>query len=169
MNMPYTHILQLIVWMAVSTSSTRSAQVEQYLPLTQAELSDRFPVRCYGTLEKPEHLIHMTGATSLSTIQISMTDEMLVRGQDDRHMPWRVHLRGESYLSQYSLVYTADLDLNEYEDLLLLLPTGGNGLAPTTQLVTLLFDPSGRPIPFAAEGYWQYDEQGMTGLEPQRR
>ncbi len=164
MNISYKYIFQLIVWMAVSTSLPLSAQVESYLPLTQAELSNQFPLRYYGTLEKPEHLIHMIGTKSLSTIQISMTDEMLVRGQDDHHMPWRVHLQGKSYLSQYSLVYTADFDLNGYEDLLLLLPTGGNGLAPTTHLVTLLFDPSGRPLPFAAEGYWQYDEQGMTGF-----
>ena len=65
MNILHTHIIQLIVFITVSTSSTVSAQVEAYLPFTQAELSNRFPL--------PKHIIHMTGAQSLSTIQISMT------------------------------------------------------------------------------------------------
>lgn len=163
MNIPYKHIIQIILVVAVSTSSTVSAQVEEYLPLTQAELSNRFPLQYHGPIDKQEHTIHIEGRRSLSTIQISMTDELIVTGQDERHMPWRVQLQGDGYLYQYDL-YIADLDRNAYEDILLLIPTGGSGLAPTMRLVTLLFDTSGRPIPFAAEGYWKHDEQSITGL-----
>jgi hypothetical protein len=151
------------LFVAVSTYSTVSAQVEEYLPLTQTELSKRFPLRYHGKIEKRERIIQITGEQSLSTIQISMTEELILTGQDERHIPWSFHIQGYGNLYPYDL-YTADLDRNAYEDILLLVSTGGGGLAPTMHLITLLFDASGRPIPFEAEGYWKHDEQSMTGL-----
>ena len=147
----------------MSTSSSVSAQVEAYLPLTQTELSNRFPLRYHGRVEKQERIIQMAGALSSSAIQLSMTEDLIVTGQDNQNMPWSFQIRGDGGLYPFDM-YTADLDLNGSEDLLLLLPTGGNGLAPSSHLLTLLFDRSGRPVPFEADGYWEYDEQGIAGL-----
>ena len=163
MNIPHKYIIQLILFVAVSTYSTVSAQIEEYLPLSQTELSKRFPLRYHGTIEKKERIIQITGEQSLSTIQISMTEDLILTGQDERHMPWSFYIQGYGNLYLYDM-YTADLDLNAYEDIILLVSTGGSGLAPTTHLITLLFDTSGRPIPFKADGYWKHDEQSITGL-----
>jgi hypothetical protein len=56
------------------------------------------------------------------------------------------------------------LDRNGIRDLVLIYPTGGNGLAPTSHFFSLTYDELGRPVPFKADGYFQESNQGITDL-----
>jgi hypothetical protein len=68
-------------------------------------------------------------------------------------------------LSGYgSRIYTADLDGDKVQDLVIVSPTGGNGLAPSNHLFALTFDERGRPVPFEADGYFEEDARGIFDL-----
>jgi hypothetical protein len=72
-------------------------------------------------------------------------------------------------LNDYALAYafrfySADLDRNGICDLVMIYPTGGNGLAPTSHFFSLTFDEQGRPVPFKADGYFEESAKGITDL-----
>ncbi|HKC85713.1 MAG TPA: hypothetical protein VKG02_07060, partial [Blastocatellia bacterium] len=56
------------------------------------------------------------------------------------------------------------MDSNGIRDLVVIYPTGGNGLAPTSHFFSLTFDELGRPVPFKADGYFQESNKGITDL-----
>ena len=60
--------------------------------------------------------------------------------------------------------YEADLDRNGLRDLVFLIPTCGNGLAPSSHILTLMFDSKGRPVPFEADGYFQHKNNGIADI-----
>ncbi len=71
---------------------------------------------------------------------------------------------GANMTSYRARLYTADLDRNGTQDLFIIAPTGGNGLAPTSHLFALTFDDKGRPVPFEADGYFEEDARGLFDL-----
>src|SRR5207244_2167325 len=75
-------------------------------------------------------------------------------GRDLAGKPWIV---SASALMPGGAVYSADLDHNGLTDFIYAGYTGGNGLAPTMLVLTLLFDSAGRPVPTAMDGYVEID------------
>jgi hypothetical protein len=151
-----------------------SAQNQDYLPLTKAETSRRFPVKLIGETgggrpgyfgrgtESAAAPAKMSVGPSGSIFEMDEDGKAVISGKDAGGAAWRVHLGN---LSGYgSSVYTADLDGDKVQDLIIVSPTGGNGLAPSSHIFTLTFDEKGRPVPFEADGYFEYDKRGIFDL-----
>lgn len=150
------------------------AQHQDYLPLTRAETSRRFPVKLVGETGggRPGYLGRGAGGgaapASLSVGPSGATFEMdeeggaVISGRDGGGAAWRVLLGNLS--GHGARVYAADLDRDKVRDLVIVSPTGGNGLAPTSHLFALTFDERGRPVPFEADGYFREDARGLFDL-----
>lgn len=164
---PSLLLLLLCAWPCV-------AQNQDYLPLTSAEMGRRFPVKFIAETGggRPGHFgtgsdgaaapAKMSVGPSGSTFEMDEDGKAIIKGRDKGGAAWRVRLGN---LSGYgSRLYTSDLDRDGVQDLVILSPTGGNGLAPTSHLSTLTFDEKGRPVPFEADGYFQEDARGIFDL-----
>ncbi|HEX7313421.1 MAG TPA: hypothetical protein VF297_05845 [Pyrinomonadaceae bacterium] len=150
------------------------AQHRDYLPLSSAETGRRFHVKFIGETGGGRPGYFGTGgdgspaparmSVGPSGASFAMDEEggAVVEGKDKGGAAWRVRLGN---LSGYgSRLYTADLDRDKVNDLVIVSPTGGNGLAPTHHLFTLTFDEKGRPVPFEADGYFEEDARGIFEL-----
>lgn len=144
------------------------------MPLTKAETDRRFPVKLLAETGggRPGHFgtagdgapapARMSVGPAGSTFEMDEEGRAVIKGKDRSGAPWRVRL---GQLSGYgSHLYTADLDRDKVQDLVIISPTGGNGLAPTNHLFTLTFDEQGRPVPFEADGYFEEDARGVFDL-----
>jgi hypothetical protein len=160
-------LLLLCAWPCV-------AQHESYLPLTKAETDRRFPVKLLGETGggRPGYFgrgtdgaaapAKMSVGPSGSVFEMDEEGRAVISGRDAGGAAWRVRLGN---LSGYgSHVYAADLDRDQVGDLVIVSPTGGNGLAPTSHLFALTFDAKGRPVPFEADGYFEADARGVFDL-----
>lgn len=85
---------------------------------------------------------------------------MVVSGVDRADNPWKLN----THVLQGGTVWQADLDNNGLPDLIFALFTGGNGWAPSTHLLFLMFDSQGRPIPWQVDGYFGTDQRGIEDL-----
>ena len=150
------------------------AQHRDYLPLTKAETDRRFPVKLLGETGggRPGYFgtgsdgaaapARMSVGPAGASFEMDEEGRAVINGQDRDGAAWRVRL---GHLSGYgSHLYTADLDRDKVNDLVILSTTGGNGLAPTSHLFALTFDEQGRPVPFEAEGYFEYGERSIFDL-----
>jgi hypothetical protein len=151
------------------------AQHRDYLPLSRAETGRRFPVKFIGETGGGRPGYFGTGADgaaapasvkvgpSGATFEMDGEGRAVVNGRDKGGAPWRVRLGNLSSMFG-ARVYTADLDGDKAGDLVIVSPTGGNGLAPTRHLFALTFDGKGRPVPFEADGYFEEDARGVFDL-----
>lgn len=150
------------------------AQNHDYLPLSRTETNRRFPVKFIGETGggRPGYFgtgtdgvaapARMNVGPSGSNFRMDEDGGAVIEGKDKDGAPWRVRLGN---LSGYgSRLYTADLDRDKVQDLVIMSPTGGNGLAPTSHLFMLTFDEKGRPLPFEADGYFEEDKRGVFDL-----
>ncbi len=152
-----------------------SAQNQDYLPLTKAETDRRFPVKPIGKTgggDGPGYFARGSDAASSSaqmsvgpsgaTFEMDEEGRAVIEGKDKGGAAWRVRLGN---LSGYGAhLYAADLDRDKVNDLVIVSPTGGNGLAPSSHLMALTFDEKGRPVLFEADGYFQEDARGVFDL-----
>jgi hypothetical protein len=61
-------------------------------------------------------------------------------------------------------IFTADLDQDGQQDVVLAVPTGGNGMAPSWILTVVRMDADGRPIPWSINGYFEVAQEGIAEL-----
>jgi hypothetical protein len=142
---------------------TTLAFMNNYLPLNREEIGKPFPLKYHGTITDEEIIKSLPAGIVGTTVTRLANNDILLKGLDKNQKKWTVQIEGKSVMYPY-FVYTADLDNNEVTDLVFLYPTGGNGLAPQTHLMTIMFDEMGRPIPFTADGYFDYDKKGIRDL-----
>jgi len=165
---PLTLLLLLCAWPCF-------AQNRDYLPLSRAETGRRFPVKLIGetgggrpgyfgtgTDDSPAPAKASVGPSG-ATFEMDEEGRAVIRGKDRSGDAWRVRLGNLTTLAGANL-YTADLDRDNVQDLVIVSPTGGNGLAPTRHIFTLTFDGKGRPMPFEADGYFEEDGRGVFDL-----
>lgn len=145
---------------------TIHAQYENqgYLPLTNAEIARKFPVTYVGTMghSRPGYFEGTSDKQLPGTINVGPSgatvkatdddEDLLITGHDKHKQPWSVQIGFPAYSSRF---YEADLDRNGIRDAVIVFPTGGNGLAPTSHILTITFDENGRPVTFEADGYFQ--------------
>ncbi len=146
-------------------------QLESYTPLTKAELGKPFPLTHIADYQKARTIKQLPGG--VSGIEVNpLEDEEgnsgpIFSGKDKHGKTWTVQLGEKMGLG--GNIFTTDLDKNGIQDLLFIFPTGGNGLAPTSHILTLMFDLTGRPIPFEAEGYYDSDKLNIAELVDMNR
>ena len=61
-------------------------------------------------------------------------------------------------------LYRADLDRNGIQDLVIWLPSTGNGLAPYAHLILMTFTREGRPCVFEPRGFYTASKTGVDDL-----
>ena len=134
-----------------------------YLPLSKAEIATSFPVKYQGTLG-PGHIIKtLPAGPSGLTVSTNQNGDLLFTGNDKLQKKWTIAISDEGSAFPY-YAFTSDLDHDGTPDLILVCGTGGCGLAPSAHFLCFLFDASGRPVPFTADGYFDYDDHGIRDL-----
>jgi hypothetical protein len=164
----------LLLLLLVGIDAHAQHENQGYLPLTKTELSRRFPVSYIGTLghDRPGYFEDQSDkplpervgiGPSGAVITTTEDNDLVITGNDKLKREWTIQL-GSAVLSYACRFYEADLDRNGIRDGVLVFPTGGNGLAPTSHLLAITFDQDGRPITFEADGYFQELEDGIFDL-----
>jgi hypothetical protein len=149
--------LCLCLWLGSGRSSPAQAFCIEYLPLTNDELSLRFRQQLICDPFMSGNSVNLNRCTIRMTYQATL----VVCGVDSNNRPWSV--TGSSH-GGYASVWSADLDRNGHSDLLFCSRTGANGWAPPTHLLVLMFDRSGRPMPWQCNGYFEVDKRGICDL-----
>jgi hypothetical protein len=140
-----------------------SAFIDEYLPLSKTETRKSFPVKYCGELAPWRLIKNLPAGPSGLTVTTNREDNLVIIGKDKTQKPWTIRVCGESVGLPYS-TYVTDLDRDGTPDLVLICGTGGCGLAPSSHFLCFLFDEMGRPVPFTADGYFDYDEHGIRDL-----
>jgi hypothetical protein len=147
-------------------TATSAFQIESYTPLTKGELGKPFPLKHIADDEKARTIKELSGGVSgIKVTHIEDEEENLgpiFSGKDRQGKLWSVQLGEKMGLG--GNIFNADLDKNGIQDLLFIFPTGGNGLAPSSHILTLMFDSTGRPVPFEAEGYYDTEKMNIAEL-----
>lgn len=146
------HWIALILGMSIASTSV--AYMEDYLPFSKEVLTTKVVLKSLPLDEKTAQL------TPAIKITRPNEDEMVLSGVDDKGKTWSFTTRQSDMYEAYQ----ADLDGNGKQDLVLIYPTMGTGLAPTTHILTLAFDKGGRPVVSEIEGYFENNEKGITDL-----
>jgi hypothetical protein len=147
-------------------SATLSAIEDSYLPLTEQEIGKPFPLHKDKTIDTsdPVSFIVSAGPSGVHfESHVGTEPNLIAYGKDKNGNNWRVVISVISGIMPVDF-YTADIDKNSNIDVVIMMPTGGNGLAPTVHIFVLMFDVQGRPIPFEADGYFESFEDGIDSL-----
>lgn len=147
---------------------------EQYLPLSPAEMSRRFPVEYIGTINGGRLVPPGTGAgrpfpaqikvgPSGATVVASETDEISISGRDQNGALWSVNM-DDYWLAYGGQLYSADLDRNGILDLILKCPIRGNSVTPHSYLIILTYDERGRPVPFKTDRFFGEEDTSIPDL-----
>lgn len=145
-------------WLAASRGAAQ-AQSQSYLPLNKAELGRPFALKHLGRIN-PASERQINVGVSTATLSYTEEGELRLAGKDRAGDSWSVLLTGASGVEAFE----GDLDRNNLRDLVLIVATGGNGLAPSSRLVAVTFESDGRPVRFEAEGYFDADAKGLFDL-----
>jgi hypothetical protein len=82
------------------------------------------------------------------------SDEIKITGTDDTSLPWTIYALNDSG-TDYSLAWSADLNEDKREDLLIYVHKGRIGRClDESRLLLIVFDPIGRPVPLEVNGYF---------------
>ncbi len=150
-----TFVCLYLVLLAIC--SPAGAFCMEYLPLSDAELTLRFKQQLVCDTLMPGNSV----TSNRCTVRMTSEGRLHVAGVDHNIRPWSVTaLCYEGCAS----VWTADLDRNGQNDLLLLSRTGGTGWEATSQLMVIMFDSEGRPIPWQCDGYFDVDKRGIRDI-----
>ena len=148
----------LCCWLSAFSVAAR-AQSQSYLPLIGAELGRPFALKHLGRIN-PASERRINVGVSTATLKYTEEGELRLEGKDRAGDSWSVSVTGASAAQAYE----GDLDGNDLRDLVLVAPTGGNGLAPSSHIVAVTFESDGRPARFEAEGYFDADAKGVFDL-----
>jgi hypothetical protein len=154
----------LLLMAATITLSVAAQELrEEYLPLRRAELGRPFALQPVAKIDSgPEFEKTLDIGAQTAKFRRDEDGNLLLTGKDRAGNEWSVVL---SWINAGgALAYTSDLDRNGLRDLLLLVATGGNGLAPTSHIIAVTFERDGRPVRFEAEGHFIPDRKGIFDL-----
>lgn len=131
---------------------------EGHTPFTKAELAKRFAVKHLGELDTRNPRFELPVGPAGATIEMKDGEVAVVSGKDKKGVNWQVSIDGHVLrMGGYLSLLLADLDNNGQQDLILTIPTTRSGLAPPLDLYTVMFDNSGRPVPFSVPVYLDYE------------
>lgn len=140
------------------------AQAVDYLPLSKQEIGEMFPLDKEKTIDSANPVSFSLSAGPAGMhfdSHVGSQSNLIAYGQDKKGKDWRVVISEVFGAFVPVDFYKADLDKNGFVDIVIMMPTGGNGFAPSVHLIAIMFDVYGRPIPFEADGYFQSLEHGV--------
>jgi hypothetical protein len=131
--------------------------------LNAAELRTRVPLTLVQSADTVWHEHTVTIPTAgVGGVRIVPNHEGLIaQGQDSAGQPWTFAM---PFFTHGTSVWRADLDGDGIEDVMAVGHTGGNGWSPRTVVMVLMFEPSGRPVPWTVKGYFEEDGRGLKDL-----
>lgn len=138
-----------------------------YLPLSSTEVGPPFPLKALGVLKADSSLLSSNAGPSGSMFRVRQTingGALGLEGKDKAGKPWQIDLMELWGCAGGAHIFEADLDSDSIQDAVVLMPTCGNGLAPSAHMVSITFDAAGRPVPFEAEGYFEEKNNGIDSL-----
>lgn len=144
-------------------SNLSLAFFDSHLPLSTTETKKRIPMRHLATLDPSKLLSSLKLGSQTVQLRINADEDLVLSGQMAQRGSWSMRVGSISTMFPTE-AYQADLDGNGQQDLVLLKPTAGNGLAPSQHLTVLSFDQKGQVIPWQIEGYFTTDQQGIVDL-----
>lgn len=133
-----------------------------YLPLAKLERGNAFHLKLVGELDSTPPIRRASIGPSGAQLRFTGEGSLIISGKDTAGKPWSVETSA-GMLHSGSL-YIGDLDHNGIADAEMLVPTGGNGLAPSNHLMTIMFESDGRPVFFEADGYFRHGRLGLDEL-----
>jgi len=149
---------QVAVLLSLALPTSARALWEDHTPFTKAELAKRFAVKHLGELNTRNPRFELPVGPSGGIIETKDGEVVVVFGRDKKGVDWQVYIDGHVLrINGYLTILLGDLDNNGQQDLILTIPTTRNGLAPPLDLYTLMFDSSGRPVPFSVPIYLDYE------------
>jgi hypothetical protein len=136
-----------------------------YLPLTEKELGEPFPLQWVGDIDHNQSPKPLTIQAGHAKGLLNWQDEteqhpeqpLTLTGKDLAGKPWQVaiaQMRG----CAPTRIYHADLDKNGLEDVIVVRRTCGNGLAMPTLIYLITFEANGRPLLLTLNSY--FDDEG---------
>jgi len=130
-----------------------------HMPLTPAELAHRVKMQQVSLKFEP-------GVLEVSGVKIEIKSGgdynlAVFSGQDKAGKPW---ICWAWVGALEGALYTADLNNDGSRDMIFVSSTAGNGWAPSSQILTLVFEPSGRPLVTTFDGYFAYDASGVKDM-----
>jgi len=140
---------------------------DSHLPLSQAEVARRFPQKqlpcpdldTASQVQIGTQAIHLEVEDHETAPDALYADTRLViSGKDNNGHPWKV-TTGWSRLG--CELFSSDLDGNGRQDLIWVSYSGALGDQPPSNLLILLFDRDGRPVPSEFDGYFEADVHGV--------
>ncbi|WP_020394876.1 hypothetical protein [Thiolinea disciformis] len=140
--------------LGLSLASNSFAFMDDYLPLAKSALQ---PTVALTVLKVEENATQLT-----PEIKIAHPSEqiMMLSGVDKAGKPWSFSTANPTMFTAYQ----ADLDQNGQQDIVISYPTMATGSAPSTHLITLAFDETGRPVVSEIEGYFEENDKGIVDL-----
>lgn len=148
----------------IFTPAGALAQHSDYLPLTKAELGKRFLLKPLGEIYREAFPKKVdVGASGADVRADEESGDLTIEGNDRAGKKWGVQ-PGVRAMGLGGWMYAGDIDKNGFDDLAFVVYTGGNGLAPSSHFITVMFDDSGRPTYFEADGYFDPQENGFQDL-----
>ncbi|TXH71361.1 MAG: VCBS repeat-containing protein [Thiothrix sp.] len=134
---------------------------DDYLPLSAAEIQQRVPMKHLVSLDPSKLIPRLKVGRQLIQLESNAEEDLVLSGVTTQQGKWSVKLNN-IYAMFPTEAYQADLDNNGQQDLILLKPTAGNGLAPSQHISVLSFDTDGQVRLWQVEGYFARDQQGIT-------
>lgn len=149
-------LLALLFVLLLASLAPVFAYEANTLPLQANVLSHRFKQKLLSDQVKSGTKI------SCANAEVSITDELLsVSGKDQAGKPWSLMSSAQTGVGS---VWSADLDKNGSEDLIIVTYTGACGYAANCQLLFLMFEKDGRPFPWSVEGHFEVDKAGVKDI-----
>jgi hypothetical protein len=131
-----------------AAAAPANAYIADYLPQSLRARAKQIEQKCV----LPE--IKNDTTASIAAYEVAnKEDGLFVRGKAKDGTSWSVKT---DCAGLGGSIWTADVDGNGEEDLILLAATGACGIGPPTRILTLLMDHGGKPHPYETVGY-SYD------------
>jgi hypothetical protein len=142
-----------------------SGYESRWVPLDPALLQHRFPqhlvtAHCDRLSFSQELTTIGKGRTRLHTDKEGL---VVLDGTTIGGRPWEVVL-GVMYHFGGCAAWSGDFGRDGTEDLVFLTDNGANGIAPDRELLFVMFDETGLPIPWRIIGYFEADKAGIEDL-----
>ncbi|EEA0956134.1 hypothetical protein JGY68_002340 [Salmonella enterica] len=141
-----------------------------YLPMSEGEYAQKRALKPLLTL--PDSVLpgqtwhfHQPGIRGV-TLQPepNKDNEWRISGKDRAGHSWAVPVGILANAAGNAQIYSADLDRNGIQDLVIWLGNSGAGLAPTAHYILMTFPADGRPCVFEPWGFYTASDEGVDDL-----